>query len=114
MLNDAVHPSLRVTYLFVDVSRSWEDAVSRTSCSISPASMSPQGIVTASSHRRQKRRDFRCGKKIATALEARNRDLDRPATSGTPKDRCGIGFCDHAAAAMIGASPAKYTSSGVA
>jgi hypothetical protein len=45
---------------------------------------------------------------------SRNRDLDRPATSGTSKNRCGIGFCDHAAAAMIGASPAKYTSSGVA
>jgi hypothetical protein len=45
---------------------------------------------------------------------SRNRDLDRPATSGTPKKRCGIGFFDHAAAAMTGASPAKYTSSGVA
>ncbi len=37
----------------------------------------------------------------------RNRDLDRPATSGTPKNRCGIGFCDHAAAAVTVASPAK-------
>jgi hypothetical protein len=45
---------------------------------------------------------------------SRNRDLDRPATSGIPENRCGIGFCDHAAAAMTGASPAKYTASGVA
>jgi hypothetical protein len=44
----------------------------------------------------------------------RSRDLDRPATSGIPKNRCRIGFLDHAAAAMTGASPAKYTSSGVA
>ncbi len=45
---------------------------------------------------------------------SRNRDLNRPATSGTPKNRCRAGFFDHAAAAMSVASPAKYTSSGVA
>ena len=45
---------------------------------------------------------------------SRNRDLDRPATLGSLENGCGIGFFDHAAAAMIGASPAKYTSSGVA
>ena len=45
---------------------------------------------------------------------SRRRDLNRPATSGTPKNRCGVGFFDHAAAFIIVASPAKYTSLGVA